>query len=291
MEATRSATLIMKSILTICWLVLSIGAALFEPQTARAQGSPDAPDGLGGWSPFSGVELAIHVQEISAEGATSFGAVGSGTNTLSNLNARMEAGIKSPSIKAIPGQPRIVMRGGVSLPLRETGTIVSDQTIGDEVELGSDLSVSWKMMWHAGLDLQYRLPLDDYIILVHPGIEYLGSRFRYETKFTFRAQPGSDLAQQTPNPFNPPRVPFEGRSSPDVHHFLGPTVAIEAGLVGVGPATISAFLGGRMYFLVGDRDTEVSFDKDLLGTAQSGTGRLESNFIAGQVAFGIRGSF
>jgi hypothetical protein len=281
----------MRSILTIGWLVLMTGTALVEPSTARAQDSPDVQGGLGGWSPFSGVELAIHAQEVSAEGATTFGAVGAGTNTLSNLNARMEAGIKSPSIEAIPGQPRIVMRGGVSLPLRETSTIMSDQTIGDDVELGTDLSMSWKMMWHAGLDLQYRLPLEDYLILVHPGIEYLGSRFRYETKFIFRAQPVSDLAQQTPNPFNPPRVPFEGRSSPDVHHFIGPTLSIEAGLVGVGPATISAFLGGRMYFLVGDRDTSIEFDKDLLGTAQTGTGRLESNFIAGQVAFGIRGSF
>jgi hypothetical protein len=46
-----------------------------------------------------------------------------------------------------------------------------------------------------------------------------------------------------------------------------------------------------MYWLLGDRDTLVSFTAPLLDETESATARMESNNIAGQVGFGLRGSF
>ena len=50
------------------------------------------------WLPFVAAEVSIHVQEFRATGATTFGAVHGGTNTLSNLMFRAEAGVASPVV-------------------------------------------------------------------------------------------------------------------------------------------------------------------------------------------------
>lgn len=272
-------------------LVATVAHSQSGAQTGAREATPDAADALRGWSPFTAVEIGVHVQEFTAAGATSFGAVNTGTDTQSALMFRAEAGVASPPVRAIPGRPRFAIRGGVSTPLRETTTVTSSQQIVDEIELGSEFFVSWKTMWHAGVDLRFDFEIADQDVSIQPGLEYLGSRIRYEPEFTFRPQPGSEAAQMTPNPFNPPRIGFSGRSSPHTYHFVGPSLAIEVAVTRVKWISISAFLNSRMYWLVGDRDVEVEFSKDLLGNPESGAGRLESNFIAGQVGFGLRGRF
>ena len=272
-------------------LVCVFAASVGHSQDVAMDGTRETGNRSDNWLPFVAAEVSIHVQEFRATGATTFGAVHGGTNTLSNLMFRAEAGVASPEIDIIPGHPRLALRGGISTPLRETSTVTSSQAVVDDLELGTELFVSWRSMWHAGIDLRFDLSIADHIVSIQPGIEYLGSRLRYEPSFTFRAQPGSDAAQQTPNPFNPPRIPFDGRSSPHVYHFVGPSLSIEVGMTKVKMITLSAFLSSRLYWLVGDRDIQVDFSQDLLGNLESGTGRLESNFLAGQVGFGIRGSF
>lgn len=283
-------------------LLFSLGAPLVLSSDAHAQDAQDTQDAQGSrdrrtpseiydWSPSLGVELGIHIQEFEAAGTASFGATDLGTNTVSTLIARLEAGVDSPPLSMIPGQPRLHLRAGTSFPTRESATVSSSQRVGDDSELGTEFFVSWKAMWHVGLDLRLELPIDRFRITVRPGIEYLGSRIRFEPLFTFRAEPGSPAAQQTSDPFNPPRLEFRGRSSPTVNHFVGPTFAVEAAFAEVGPLSINVYLQGRMYWLVDDRDTELNFSRDFLGTLESATGRLESSSIAGQVGFGIQCSF
>jgi len=243
-----------------------------------------AGSGLYGWSPLLNVEFGIHVQELKASGTTTFGARDSGTNTVSTLLARIETGIASPPLDFLPGAPRVLLRGGGSIPLRETGsTIISTQRI-QGAEFGTDLGVSFKDMWHAAIDLRFELPIPGQTIRIRPGFEYLQSRFRFEPAFTFRPQP-------TPGDSNPPTLDFKSRSDPDVQRFIGPTLAVEGNVLRVGPVAVDVYLQGRMYFLIGDRDTLVVHTAQLANQSETSTSRLEANFIAGQVGFGIRGSF
>ena len=236
------------------------------------------------WSPTLNVEFGIHAQELKAAGNTTFGARDGGTNTVSTLFARIEAGFASPPLAFIPSAPRLHLRGGGSVPLRETGTtIVSSQRI-DGAEFGTDLSVSFKDMWHAAVDLRFVLPIPDQTIVIRPGFEYLQSRFRLEPNFTFRPQP-------IPGNESPPTLDFKSRSDPDVHRFVGPTLAVEGNVNRVGPVAIDVYLQGRVYFLIGDRDTVVVNTAPLLNQEETAISRMEANFIAGQVGFGIRGSF
>jgi len=250
-----------------------------------AAGSP-----LRGWSPVVDVEFGVHVQELKAAGASSFGARDTGANTVSTLLARLETGIATPPLALLPGAPRLVVRGGGSFSTRETATISSAQRI-EGAELGTDFSIAWKDMWHVGFDLRFEVPLGERSIFVQPGIEYMQSRFRFEPLFTYRAQPGSPEAEGFPNPRNPPTLNFRGRSGTDYHKFIGPSLAVDGEVVRVGPLAISVYLQGRMYWLLGDRDTLVSFTAPLLDETESATARMESNNIAGQVGFGLRGSF
>jgi hypothetical protein len=236
------------------------------------------------WSPALNVEFGVHAQELKAVGSTTFGAEDRGTNTVSVLLARIETGIATPPLVAIPGRPRLVLRAGGSIPLRETGaTIVSSQRIVG-AELGTQFAVSFKDMWHAGLDLRFLLPIPDQTIVIQPGFEYLQSRFRFEPVFTYRAQPVTGNT-------NPPTLQFKSRSDSDVHRFIGPSLSIEGSLLRLGPVAINVYLQGRMYFLIGDRDTVVNFSRPLLNQQESATTRMEANFVAGQVGFGLRGSF
>lgn len=275
-------------------MVVAAGGAAAESADAEdpmplaadeADGIDDGTLGaLRGWSPGLNVEFGIHAQELKATGSTTFGAGDGGTNTVSTLFARIETGVTSPPLAFLPGAPRIDVRGGGSIPLRETAsTIISTQRI-QGAEFGTDLGVSFKDMWHAAIDLRFDLPMLGRSIRVRPGFEYLQSRFRFEPAYTFRSQP-------TPGNSNPPTLDFKSRSDPDVHRFVGPTLAVEGNVLRVGPVAIDVFLQGRVYFLVGDRDTVV-VQTDLLGSqTETSTSRMEANFIAGQVGFGIRGSF
>ncbi|MEZ4333671.1 MAG: hypothetical protein R3F35_18100 [Myxococcota bacterium] len=276
------------------WVALvagEAGAAEADQAVAAAEKvDSSGPAWLHGWSPLADVELAVHAQELKATGETTFGARDSGTNTVSTLLVRLEAGVLTPNLGVLPGAPRLVIRGGGSFSLRESSTISSTQRLAG-AELGTDFATSWKDMWHAGLDLQFRFPIGDQVIVIQPGVEYLQSRFRFEPHFTFRAQPGSPEAQGFPNPQNPPTLNFNGRSGSDVNRFVGPSLAIESEVLRVGPLRVGVYLQGRMYWLLGDRDTTVSFARPLNGQPQSATARMEANFLAGQVGFGLRGRF
>lgn len=261
-------------------MLLAAGGA----RAAEAEEDGRAKTWLHGWSPALNVEFGIHAQELKATGETTFGARDGGTNTVSTLLARIEAGVVSPPLAFVPGAPRLFLRGGGSIPLRETGaTIISSQRI-DGAEFGTDISVSFKDMWHAAVDLRFLLPIPGQTIRIRPGFEYLQSRFRLEPAFTFRSQP-------TPGNENPPTLDFKSRSDSDVHRFIGPTLAIESNVLRVGPVAIDVFLQGRVYFLIGDRDTVVVHTGLLANQQETATSRMEANFIAGQVGFGLRGSF
>ncbi|MBK7949693.1 MAG: hypothetical protein IPK00_13345 [Deltaproteobacteria bacterium] len=267
---------------TVLMLLAAGGARAAEAEFEAEEGV--AKSRLGDWSPALNVEFGIHAQELKATGDTTFGARDRGTNTVSTLFARIEAAVASPPLAFVPGSPRLVLRGGGSIPLRETGaTIISSQRI-EGAEFGTDISTSFKDMWHAAVDLRFRLPIPGQTILIRPGFEYLQSRFRLEPAFTFRPQP-------TPGNENPPTLDFKSRSDSDVHRFVGPTLAVEGNVLQVGPVEIDVFLQGRVYFLIGDRDTLVVQTGLLANQQETATSRMESNFIAGQVGFGIRGSF
>lgn len=238
---------------------------------------------LADWSPALNVEFGVHAQEMTAAGSTTFGAGDRGTNTISALLVRLEMGIATPPLTAIPGAPRLVLRGGGSFPTRESSTILSTQKL-ETAQLGTQFDVSWKDMWHAALDMRFVLPSPDYPIIIQPGIEYLESRFRFEPTFTYRAQPAS------PN-LNPPTLEFKGRSGSDVNRMIGPSLAIEGAVVQIGPIAINAYLQGRMYWLLGDQSTVAAFSGLLLNQPESASARLKANSIAGQVGFGLRGSF
>jgi len=267
-------------------LVLPTVLMLLAAGGARAveTGEGPAKTWLHDWSPALNVEFGLHAQELKAAGDTTFGARDGGTNTVSTLLARIEAGVASPPLTFMPGAPRLFLRGGGSIPLRETGTtIVSSQRI-DGAEFGTDLSVSFKDMWHAAVDLRFLLPIPGQTIVIRPGFEYLQSRFRLEPTFTFRPQP-------SPGNENPPTLDFRSRSDSDVHRFVGPTLAVEGNVLHVGPVAIDVYIQGRVYFLIGDRDTVVVYTAPLSSQEESSISRMEANFIAGQVGFGIRGSF
>jgi hypothetical protein len=220
---------------------------------------------------------------MKASGSSTFGARGRGTNTISTPIARLETGIASPVLEAIPGRPRLLLRGGAAFATRETVTITSAQEVNG-AELGTDFSVSWKEMWHVALDARFPVEILDVPLVIQPGIEYLQSRFRFEPLFTYRATP-------TQAETNPPTLDFQGRSGSDVNRMLGPTLSVEGTLVKLGPFAINAYVQGRMYWLLGDRTTAVAFSAPLLNQQQSATAHMESNVIAGQVGFGLRGSF
>lgn len=245
---------------------------------------------LADWSPALNVEFGIHAQEMTAAGSASFGAGDQGTNTISTLFVRLETGIATPPLTGIPGAPRLVLRGGGSFPTRESATILSTQKI-ETAQLGTTFDVSWKGMWHAALDMRFVLPLPELPLIIQPGIEYLESRFRFEPTFTYRPQPGSPEAQPFPNPSNPPTLSFKGRSGSDINRMIGPSLAIEGAVVQIGPIAINAYLQGRMYWLLGDQSTAVAFSGLLLNQPESASARLKANSIAGQVGFGLRGSF
>lgn len=277
-------------------LVLLLSPALFVAAGARAEVADTAGDPrfqnprLESWTPVLNVEIGVHAQTLEAEGETSFGARDRGTNTVSTLLARLEAAVATPPVSWIPATPRVVLRGGASFSLRETSTISSAQRL-DDAELGTEFFMSWKEMWHVGLDLRYVLPIPDHPIVLQPGIEYLQSHFRFEPLFTYRAEPGSPEAQGFPNPRNPPTLEFKGRSGADVQRFVGPALAVEGHVIQFRHVRVSAYLQGRCYWLLGDRVSEVSFEAPLLDQQESASARMEANALAGQVGFGIRGSF
>ncbi len=270
----------------VSFLVAASGGRAASPKEEAGLQDPWLAD----WSPALNVEFGVHAQEMTASGSATFGANGRGTNTISTLLARVEAGIATPPLGAIPGTPRLVLRGGASFSTRETATVSSAQQING-AELGTEFNVAWKEMWHAGVDLRFLLPIPEQKIIIQPGFEYLQSRFRFEPLFTYRAQPGSPEAQGFPNPRNPPTLDFQGRSGSDVNRMIGPSLSIEGNVLNLGPLAINAYLQGRMYWLIGDRSTAVAFSAPLLNRQESAAARMKANVIAGQVGFGIRGSF
>ncbi|MEZ4334718.1 MAG: hypothetical protein R3F35_23415 [Myxococcota bacterium] len=287
-RAAAKRALAGRSGLLLILAVLSTGSDVFasEPANEALLVNPWLRD----WSPALNVEFGVHAQELRAFGGTTFGAGDHGTNTVSSLLVRIEGGMATPPLAVFPGRPRAVLRAGGSFSLRDTATISSAQRVAG-AELGAEFFIAWKAMWHAGLDLRFLLPIPDHAIVIQPGIEYMQSRFRFEPVFTYRAAPGSPEAQGFPNPRNPPTLSFKGRSGPDVHRWVGPSLSIEGDVLRVGPLALNLYLQGRCYWLLGDRDSQVSFSAPLLDQQESASARMEANFLAGQVGFGVRGSF
>ncbi len=289
--SSRSAAASVASILSSTGLLLAVTLGSASIAWAGPDDHPSNRDRS--WAPFLGLELGIHAQELKASGSTSFGASGTGTNTVSTLLARLEGVLVSPRLADGPLTPRLTIRGGISFPTRESATIESSEAVLDDTEVGSSLDVSWRQMWHAAVGLSMQVPWwqEEFPITIEPRFEYLGGRVRFEPSFTFRAQPGSERAEMTSNPLNPPRVEFPGRSSLVVHHYAGVGLGLSTAPARVGWIEFRGHLRGNLYWLVSGRDTSATLSGLVDGSSETGAARMELDATAGQVAFGMSMTF
>lgn len=200
------------------WLGVVAAGLLASAEGARA----DETLGAG----FSGfIEAAPHVvvQRARGGGDSNFGESNRKSNIMTNMTFRLGGGFKSPALESVWGRPRVVVFGGVLLPLNESSTIgtefveTSVPQSGVELIEFSKFTIEYQTSGAAGLGLEFTVPVFDSEITVRPAVESLHMVSRYVGELFFQR---TFIAGE-------PDDPREVRVKEEIiQHFLGPSLRI-----------------------------------------------------------------
>ena len=148
-----------------------------------------------------------------------------------------------PTLKALPGKPRLTFDAGLYLPLDGRATIASAEPFDSPTEVRDpiiyvDARFHWR--WYAGLGLEFRFPVDDWVFVVRPSVDYVGQAITVRAIFDEEVPP------------LPPQLITQKAHDSLIHHGFGARLAIEAEMDAAGPLIPTLYAEVQSAYLYGD---------------------------------------
>ena len=234
-----------------------IAEAPENEETGRRGAKQD--EGFFGLTPFFNSGPYTTIQRVKGNVATTFGPSDTPRNTLTNMGWLFELGVSSPTLEALPGDPRLNVFAGVLIPTNESSVIGSRIAVTafgeDVVTEGTKMQLEYQTSYRAGVGLEFPLQVLGVDLRLMPGAQYLllGSRYA--------AQVGSTRV------FGDFTIPNETRNSAAKNafnqHLFGPSLKITTESVDIGAFRFDLYIEGSLLFdVAGTREQSRFVDSD-----------------------------
>ncbi|MHA7836920.1 MAG: hypothetical protein ACX98W_05615 [bacterium] len=255
------------------------------PKAAGAEVDREETESAG-WAPALGFGFGFHSQAIdgfeSANGVDLEPSTGDSLlSELFNLNGTLH----TPLQLDVPSKPRLFLRASVQIPLAEQLISSSSDrefeaerdfqapgnpptnpdfvancpaqiegSAGSPVDtssctLGLRNLVTVNAMWTAGIGVDFTLPIDRHQFHVMPALEYFGQSVQSESEIerSSSATRASDLVESS-----------SSKGSSEILHGISPSLTLAVDVHETGPFVFSLYLGGRVAWLLSDRDVALT---------------------------------